>query len=65
MGRVACVRFENIFDAYSVVTKETVKINLPLANNQSGEPMIYPSAAMIKWLSEFNFSNFNFDQNMQ
>lgn len=41
--------------------KETLKINLPLANNLTGEPLIYPSAQMIKYLADFNFNNFAFD----
>ncbi|EAR83930.2 hypothetical protein TTHERM_00773400 (macronuclear) [Tetrahymena thermophila SB210] len=65
IGRVACIRFENIYDALAVLCKENIKISLPLANNQNGEPIIYPSAGMIKFLSEFNFNNFVYDQNQQ
>lgn len=53
IGRVACVKFENILDAIALMTKE-VKVLLPLYNNTNGEPVIYPSSGMIKWLSEID-----------
>lgn len=51
MGRVACVRFENILDALALLAKEGkeatvdgLKLNLPLVNNRYGEPLIFPSS---------------------
>lgn len=67
MGRVACVRFDNILDSLALLAKDGsettdgLKLSLPLVNNKYGEPLIFPSSLMIKYLTEFNFNNFNFD----
>jgi len=53
MGRVACIKFDNILDAVSLLTKET-KVTLPLVNGKPGEPLVYPSAWLCKWLSEYS-----------
>jgi hypothetical protein len=51
MGRVACIRFENILDSLGLLVKEGkdtikegIKLSLPLINNQYGEPLIFPSS---------------------
>ena len=42
MGRIACIKFDNMLDTLALLTKE-VKINLPLVDGTCGEPIIYPS----------------------
>jgi len=42
MGRVACIKFDNMLDTLALLTRE-VKAILPLADGTCGEPIIYPS----------------------
>lgn len=53
MGRVACVKLENILDALSIFAGE-VKIDLPLQNGTTGQPTILASHHLLKFIEEFN-----------
>lgn len=53
MGRVACVKFDNILDGLALFTNE-VKINLPLNTGKNDQPIIYPSKSLMKFIDEFN-----------
>ena len=53
MGRVACVKFDNILDGLALFTNE-VKINLPLNTGKNDQPIIYPSKYLMKFIDEFN-----------
>lgn len=53
MGRVACVKMDNILDALCLITKE-VKITLPLTTGNQDEPIIYPSKFLLDYLSNYS-----------
>jgi hypothetical protein len=53
LGRVACVKFDNIIDALALYTKEA-KVMLPMNSGKLDEPIVYPSKYLLKFLEEFN-----------
>lgn len=53
MGRVACIKFDNILDSLALFNHEC-KIVLPLVNGQNGEPIIYPSSSFVQFLIDYN-----------
>lgn len=53
MGRVACIKMDNILDALCLLTKE-VKVTLPLNNGTVDDPVIYPSKYLIQYLNDYS-----------
>jgi hypothetical protein len=53
MGRVACVKMDNILDSLCLITRE-VKITLPMSNGNMEEPIIYPSKFLLDFLANYN-----------
>jgi len=53
LGRVACVKMENVLDALCLLTKE-VKITLPLNNGTVDEPILFPSKYLMTFLQDYN-----------
>lgn len=49
LGRIACVKFENVLDAMAVITNK-VSVNLPLNNGQNDTPCIVPSKNLLSML---------------
>lgn len=52
MGRVACVKFENVLDALALYARQ-LKLILPLNNGSIDEPVIVPSSKIKKFIEEF------------
>lgn len=53
LGRVACVRFENVLDAMAIITNK-VTVNLPLNNGQNDTPYIVPSKHLLEYITGLN-----------
>jgi len=53
MGRVACVKFENVLDALALYARQ-LKLILPLNNGSIDEPVIVPSYKIKKYIEEFD-----------
>ena len=53
LGRIACVRFDNILDAMAIITNK-VNVNLPLNNGQNDTPYIVPSKSLLEQITAFN-----------
>ena len=56
IGRVMCVKFDNILDSLALFTNET-KVYLPLSNGKMEQPVIYPSKYLMKFIDEFDPQN--------
>jgi len=52
MGRVACIKMDNVLDALCLLTKE-VKVTLPLNNGTVDDPILYPSKFLIQYLNDY------------
>lgn len=53
LGRIACVRFENVLDAMAIITNK-VSVNLPLNNGQNDTPYIVPSKHLLELITGLN-----------
>ena len=53
LGRVACVKFDNILDGLALFVND-VKISVPLNNGKNDQPIIYPSKYLMKFIEEYN-----------
>jgi len=53
LGRIACVKFENVLDAMAIITKR-VTVNLPLNNGRNDEPYIVPSKWLLNYIMSIN-----------
>jgi hypothetical protein len=53
LGRIACVRFDNILDAMAIITNK-VSVNLPLNNGQNDTPYIVPSKYLLEQIIGMN-----------
>jgi len=56
IGRVICMKFDNILDALALFTNE-IKLFLPLNNGKTEHPVIYPSKYLMKFIDDFNPQN--------
>lgn len=50
LGRIACVRFDNVLDAMAIITNK-VSVNLPLNNGQNDVPYIVPSKNLLSFIA--------------
>jgi len=53
LGRIACIKLENILDALALFVK-AVKLTLPLSSGVTDEPVIMPSGNLLRFIEEFN-----------
>ena len=53
LGRIACVKFDNVLDAMAIITKK-VSVNLPLNNGNNDEPYIVPSKYLLNYVLNLN-----------
>lgn len=50
LGRIACVKFDNVLDAMAIITNK-VSVNLPLNNGQNDIPYIVPSKNLLNFIT--------------
>lgn len=50
---MACLKFNHPIDAIALLV-QAVKITLPLNNGTVGEPIVYPSTYLLKFIESFN-----------
>lgn len=62
MGRIACIKMNNVLDSLAILAKE-VKLSLPLAIGKKGEPLIYPSSFLLQWIRDYDPANPDFQIN--
>eukprot|EP01017_Pseudomicrothorax_dubius_P034721 TRINITY_DN4789_c0_g1_i11.p1 TRINITY_DN4789_c0_g1~~TRINITY_DN4789_c0_g1_i11.p1 ORF type:complete len:569 (+),score=114.26 TRINITY_DN4789_c0_g1_i11:156-1862(+) len=53
LGRAACVKLDNVLDAFALITKEA-KLTLPLNNRKNDEPLIFPSKYLLKLIEDYS-----------
>ena len=53
VGRIACVKMENILDSIALLVKE-VTLQLPLYNGKTETPFIFHSWFLLKFMEDFN-----------
>lgn len=56
IGRIACVKLDNILDAIAILTGEA-KLNVPLNNGTNDTPYFYPSKKMIEFIQSYEKEN--------